>query len=296
MNPLLLCWIAATVAAFWMAQRDRRALVLIGSSLCALLYLAPWSALCLAILASAGEWMQRRPLRPSWPVLIAPGLLVLGIHKIWLLDLEVEQPLALLGASYYCLRLIHGQLQRPQLKRALATREWYAYAFFAPVLLVGPFARLEQFQSDLHRLRWDTRRFALGLERMIYGHAKWIVGAGFIVGGVLMPLQASIEAQHALVGAHLGNLVYGLDLYLRFAGFSDIAIAFGALLGFEIVENFERPFIAQTIVDFWRRWHRSLSDWCRDYVYLPVVANRLGANLAITASMITLALWPKLSR
>jgi D-alanyl-lipoteichoic acid acyltransferase DltB (MBOAT superfamily) len=295
MNTLLLAWMALTVIAFWALPLTKRPLVLILSSFGAMAYVAPESSLCLLALGAIAELMHRRRESLSWKAMVAPPILVLAVHKLLLFGASEESSLLLVGASYYALRLIHGQLQRAHLKRRLATIDWFAYVFFGPVLLVGPFARLEDFQRDLGRLRWDLMRFSRGLERVIYGHAKWIVGAGFVVGELLTPAQIVVAKASPALGAHLANLLYGLDLYLKFAGFSDIAIGFGAMLGFEIVENFDRPFVARTIVDFWRRWHRSLSDWCRDYVYLPVVTTRLGNTAAIFASMLVLALWHEFS-
>jgi D-alanyl-lipoteichoic acid acyltransferase DltB (MBOAT superfamily) len=97
------------------------------------------------------------------------------------------------------------------------------------------------------------------------------------------------------VAEYLDCFRYGLNLYLQFAGFSDVAIGFGLLLGFRIAENFRSPFLAPNIAEFWRRWHITLSSWCRDYVYMPVAASTRRPVPAILAAMLVLGLWHELS-
>src|SRR5690606_22484260 len=84
-------------------------------------------------------------------------------------------------------------------------------------------------------------------------------------------------------------------LYFKFSGYSDIAIGVSRLLGFRVMENFHYPFIAQNIGDFWKRWHISLSSWCRDYAYMPVWSRLRNGALAALASMLILGLWHELS-
>ncbi len=87
----------------------------------------------------------------------------------------------------------------------------------------------------------------------------------------------------------------GLNLYLQFSGFSDIAIGFARLLGFRVMENFNWPFLQKNISEFWRCWHISLTSWCRDYVYSSVIAHTRSPALGALATLIVIALWHEVS-
>src|SRR5262245_56288725 len=137
--------------------------------------------------------------------------------------------------------------------------------------MVGPINRFQEFQRSFRRRRWDSAEFSAGCERLLYGYVKIVCLSTYLVSNKLAPL-ASRTALGPAAKAYLGCLIYGLNLYLLFSGYSDVAIGFARMLGLRVGENFHYPFLARNINEFWQRWHISLSTWCRDYVYLPCLA------------------------
>jgi alginate O-acetyltransferase complex protein AlgI len=118
--------------------------------------------------------------------------------------------------------------------------------------------------------------FALGVRRFIYGLTKKVLVANsvaIIADGVF---STPIEGL-GFVSSWLGILAYTLQIYFDFSGYSDMAIGLGMMFGFRFPENFNFPYIARSIKDFWRRWHISLSTWFRDYLYIPLGGNRGGS-------------------
>lgn len=126
--------------------------------------------------------------------------------------------------------------------------------------------------------------FASGVKRFVCGIGKKVLLANNI--GLLWEI-ASAQTSPTVLTAWLGVIAYGFQLYFDFSGYSDMAIGLGRMLGFRFLENFNYPFLADSITDFWRRWHISMGTWFRDYVYIPLGGNRKGiarrdANLLLT--------------
>ena len=116
--------------------------------------------------------------------------------------------------------------------------------------------------------------FAYGVRRFIIGLAKKVLIAN-IVAVPADAIFAMPVAQLTAAHAWLGVVCYTLQIYFDFSGYSDMAIGLGAMFGFRFPENFRWPYIAQTVQEFWRRWHISLSTWFRDYLYVPLGGNRV---------------------
>ena len=200
-----------------------------------------------------------------------------------------------LGISYYMLREIHYVLE--SYKNKLPSRKFYdliCYLFFLPTLIVGPINRYDQFVRDLRRRRWNPSFFAQGLERILFGYCKIVVLANYLVSTKLAQYAALLD-NGKFVRTYIDAVLSWMNLYFQFSGYSDIAIGFAALVGFEIMENFRFPFLACNINDFWKRWHISLTSWCRDYVYDPMVSITRKPFLSVCSAMIILGLWHELS-
>lgn len=148
------------------------------------------------------------------------------------------------------------------------------YLSFFPQITAGPISRFSQFAGQLRIRNMQPKTVALGLRRFLVGLGKKV-----ILCGSLAPLVDGIFAESALGDirlAWLGALGYMLQIYLDFSGYSDMSIGMGQMLGFDTPENFRYPYIADSVGDFWRRWHLSLSTWFKDYLYIPLGGNRRG--------------------
>lgn len=167
------------------------------------------------------------------------------------------------------------------------------FQFFPATLFVGPINRFEEFLRDIRRRRFDQARVSSGLQRILTGAVKIVVIANYLIADKLPALG---DLGLGSVGhLYVDAILFWFKLYIFFSGYSDIAIGFGAVLGMRLPENFNWPFLAGNIGDFWRRWHITLSNWCRDYVHLPVLARWRRPAVATTASMLVLGLWHEAS-
>lgn len=172
--------------------------------------------------------------------------------------------------------------------------DFAVYLSFFPHLVAGPIVRASEFLPQLKQ-RLDPRRVDIGL-------AFWLIGIGLFKKIVISSYLAStivdpvfnFPHQHLGFDTLLGIYGYAIQIYADFSGYTDIAIGLALLLGFRFPQNFDAPYTAVSLQDFWRRWHMTLSRWLRDYLYIPLGGNRRGkargyVNLALT--MILGGLW-----
>jgi alginate O-acetyltransferase complex protein AlgI len=201
-----------------------------------------------------------------------------------------------LGLSYYAFRQIHYifEFYKGTLKKHNFT-DYLCYLFFLPTFLVGPIHRFPDFLRDMNRRRLDWQLISQGLERILYGYFKIVFLANYLVSNLFYSQIAALHNDHPSLFHYLDGLKYGVNLYFQFSGYSDVAIGFSLIMGFRIIENFNFPFLATNINDFWLRWHISLSGWCRDYIYVPVASLTRRPVFAILSSMVILGLWHEIS-
>lgn len=201
-----------------------------------------------------------------------------------------------IGLAFYSLRLVHYLVESYKGNlRPHGLGDVLCYQFLPSALPVGPIHRFDEFLRDLRRRRWDPLQFSRGLQRILHGLAKIVVLGNYLVGQKLDMALAGSMAQPGFEGAYATALLFWIKLYVLFSGYSDIAIGFAALMGFRLRENFDWPFLARNIGEFWQRWHLSLSSWCRDYVFSPALSVTRSHALAVLASMIVLGLWHEFS-
>ncbi len=149
------------------------------------------------------------------------------------------------------------------------------YFSFFPRLLQGPIERYCDFEPQIRERRQSLVKISEGIRRFIYGLGKKVLIADVL--GVCVDRIYGMEP--GAVGSALVWIVmifYSLQLYYDFSGYSDMAVGLGKMFGFELTENFEYPYIASSITDFWRRWHMSLTAWFREYLYFPLGGSRKG--------------------
>ncbi|MBB6408809.1 MBOAT family O-acyltransferase [Mesorhizobium sangaii] len=160
-----------------------------------------------------------------------------------------------------------------------------AYKAFFPQLIAGPIVRYRDVEKDFHHPDLNADIFAAGAGRFMVGLCKKVLIADS-VAGVADASFALAGAEQTFASAWLGAIAYAIQIYFDFSGYSDMAIGLAMMFGIRFKENFNHPYAASTITEFWRRWHMSLSGWFRDYLYIPLGGNRAGpvrtyANLMI---------------
>ena len=147
------------------------------------------------------------------------------------------------------------------------------YISFFPQLIAGPIVRYIDINEQIKTRSVDARKFNVGCVRFMAGFSKKI-----LIADQLSPYVNTIFSQNGISApsAWIGIAAYTLQIYFDFSGYSDMAIGLGKMFGFDFLENFNYPYIATSVKDFWRRWHISLSAWFRDYVYIPLGGSRRG--------------------
>ena len=148
------------------------------------------------------------------------------------------------------------------------------YISLFPQLIAGPIVRYHDIATELNERSVSAEDFNDGVRRFIIGLAKKVLIANN-VALVADRVFGSDLAALACSTAWLGALAYTLQIYFDFSGYSDMAIGLGKMFGFHLLENFNYPYIAKSVSEFWRRWHISLGRWFRDYVYFPLGGSRV---------------------
>lgn len=166
---------------------------------------------------------------------------------------------------------------------AKAQRNWLDFATFValfPQLVAGPIVQYSTVAGQLRHRILDSAMFAEGVRRFTKGLAKKVLLANNI-GLLWNTISGQDPGNMPVLTAWLGIIAFAFQIYFDFSGYSDMAIGLGLMFGFRFNENFNRPYTAQSITDFWRRWHISLSTWFRDYVYIPLGGNRRGRTVQL---------------
>lgn len=182
-----------------------------------------------------------------------------------------------LGISFYTFQSMSYSID-VYLGQVKATRNFINFACYVtlfPQLVAGPIVRYQDIQSQLdnHNVKMDD--FSAGVLRFVFGLVKKVL----IANSVAQVADSIFSLPNSEIGfslAWLGVLAYTIQIYFDFSGYSDMAIGLGQMFGFRFLENFNYPYIATSIQDFWRRWHISLSTWWRDYLYIPLGGSKGG--------------------
>ncbi|MBE6927080.1 MAG: MBOAT family protein [Ruminococcaceae bacterium] len=218
------------------------------------------------------------------PIAITLGCLVLLklvqiILPVTVSDASVAERFVLpLGISYYTFGLIAYQVDiyRGKHEPAKSLFDLLLYAFIFPKIITGPIVRYADFAPQIAKRRTDGKAVFQGLMRFVLGLSKKVLIADYC-GNVITGLAKDTSG----AGAWLCALMFMFQIYFEFSGCSDMAIGMARIFGFRFCENFNIPYGATSITDFWRRWHMSLSSFFRDYVYIPLGGNRKGKKRQI---------------
>ena len=202
---------------------------------------------------------------------------ILNINKLFNMEIELFDLILPIGISFYTFQILSYivDVYRKKIKVQKNIFNLSMYISFFPQLIAGPIVRYETIEEELTNRTHSLEKFASGLERFIIGFVKKI-----IIANNLALIADTIYNSNELINSGtliiiLASLSYTFQIYYDFSGYSDMAIGLGRIFGFTFLENFNYPYIAKSITDFWRRWHISLSSWFRDYVYIPLGGNRV---------------------
>jgi len=207
--------------------------------------------------------------------------------------LEIILPL---GLSFYVFRAISYNIDvyRRKIAATFSLLDFLIYISFFPQILSGPVARAGDFLAQLKDGgAKKIENFYHHLTLIFLGLFKKLVISSYLVLSITDDVFA-VPENHSQLVLLLAVFAYSIVIYFDFSGYSDMAIGFAGLLGFKTPINFDTPYLSSNIKDFWRRWHISISDWMRDYVYIPLGGNRKGLirkyfNLMIV--MFLVGLW-----
>jgi alginate O-acetyltransferase complex protein AlgI len=190
----------------------------------------------------------------------------------------IRLPLGISFFTFHALSYI-TDVWRQEVKPMKRIRDFALYIMLFPQLIAGPIIRYkiicDQFEiggPTGRRQSWDL--FAEGVRRFIIGYGKKMLISNTVAQTADLIFNSRPEILSPAT-AWLGVVCYTLHIYFDFSGYSDMAIGLGKMFGFNFPENFNYPYIASNITDFWRRWHMTLSSWFRDYVYIPLGGNRV---------------------
>lgn len=235
---------------------------------------------------------------------VVTNLAVLGFFKYWGFFVESltsafgnDQPLPFIevilpvGISFYTFQALSYVIDVGRRDvRAVPLIDVAVFLSFFPQLVAGPIVRAKEFLPQLRRHRFDDEVDSFDAAWMIgRGLFKKVVIATYLADSVVDPVFAApteagkLELFQAMYG-------YAIQIYADFSGYTDIAIGIALLLGFRFPVNFDNPYRSLSIQDFWRRWHITLSNWLRDYLYIPLGGNRLGSIRTYRNLMLTMVL------
>lgn len=287
-------WFIIIVSYFFYACWDARFLVLILITTCCSYYSG------LLINSATKECYKKLYLICN----VVVNLLILGICKYYdffvqsfaeLFDINTKLTLLNIvlpvGISFYTFQALSYSIDVYR-KRLCATKEFAAfgaYISFFPQLVAGPIERAENLLPQfLDKRDFDYQQAVYGMRLMLWGFFKKIVIAdncGIYVDSVWNDYTSQSSATLLLAA-----VLFSMQIYADFSGYSDIAIGTARLFGIRLSDNFNSPYFAQNIADFWRRWHISLTSWFRDYVYIPLGGNRKGKWQTIINTLIVFSL------
>lgn len=197
-----------------------------------------------------------------------------NISKLLSLQLNIPDIILPIGISFYTFQLLsYGiDVYKGKIKPQKNIGNFALYVSFFPKLIDGPIVRYADIESQVACRTITVESFYNGIRRFMIGLSKKVL----IADRTSIIADAAFASQEQGLFLWIGAIAYTIQIYFDFSGYSDMAIGLGKMFGFEFLENFNYPYIATSVKDFWRRWHISLSSWFRDYIYIPLGGNRKG--------------------
>lgn len=204
------------------------------------------------------------------------GFVTESLNSLFKLKIEFNAPSLPIGISFYTFQIISyiADVYRgvPAQKRLVP---FACYVTMFPQLIAGPIVQYSDIEKQLNDRVITREKFSVGIILFFKGLGKKVLFANTI-GAFYTDIIAMGTAKMSTATAWIGIICYTLQIYFDFSGYSDMAVGLGKMLGFDFVQNFNLPYTAESVTDFWRRWHISLGNWFRNYVYIPLGGNRVG--------------------
>lgn len=262
-----------------------------------------WTFFCLLLLSPATAfWLLSIAVLLPWALAVgrhAKGFTasIAGLTLVAaLVGSRVTPGWAWIGGAFFTLRGLHIVMEW-WMGRILSVglRESLHYFFFLPVLSAGPINRLPHFQHQMRRRRWEPKQLLTGMERILLG-LVWL----YLVAGRGIP-KLNFEVEQATSGLApfwsiwASSIISWIELFFVFSGATHVALGISLMLGLELEENFNRPWASRNLIEFWSRWHISLTGWARDYVFRPLTALTRQPIVALIAALLVIGLWHEFS-
>ncbi|MEP7222259.1 MAG: MBOAT family O-acyltransferase [Novosphingobium sp.] len=200
-----------------------------------------------------------------------------------------------ISAAFFTLRHIHVIAEWWMERLAVpSVRAHLRYQLFLPVMIVGPIHRFPNFERQSARRRLDGADFLAGAERALIGaFMAYVISRQ--VEGAAFAIDVRLTGSSPFLRSWAGSAMSWISLFFDFAGMTAIALGTSLMLGLRLEENFDQPWRAESLLDFWRRWHMTLSGWSLDYVFRPVMAISRSPLLGLIAAMLVIGLWHEFS-
>jgi alginate O-acetyltransferase complex protein AlgI len=314
-----LCFFLAVAVAYWClpAARARR-LLLVAATIVWFSFGIWWHALAAAAMATTGwltaRWIASRPEEARG----LPTLVGISLCVLWFIVFRYAAPwtgyspaeyaampwflpnpmLAPLGLSFIMFETIAVQadLYFNKLERPGSWWSHIVFALYFPTRVIGPMRSYQDFTEQLALpIPVTAADVAAGVGRVAIGLVKKVIVANPVGTFALFSLRPEMIDSGSGAPLLVGLYAYWVFLYFDFSGYSDIVIGTSRILGIRVQENFDRPWLATNISEYWQRWHMSLSSWVRDYIFTPAAIawrnHPLGAPAGAFLSMVVLGLW-----
>ncbi len=265
------------ILAFFLREKPKARIFLVGIYDLIFYIWGGYKAFLLSIAVCILTWIIQL-IVVKWPkkAVTVIGCVVIAIPLI--LSKYVEGFIVPMGISFYTFEAISliTDTYRDENRKGRSVFEILMYMFFFTTVSQGPIVRISCFEEGIKRnpsmddYNEGIKRFAIGLGKKVLLADKIAPLADYYFKGI------ANGNSYSMFGLWMGSIAYTLQIYFDFSGYSDMAIGIAKTIGFNIPENFNMPYLATSIKDFWRRWHISLSSWFRDYIYIPLGGNRKG--------------------
>lgn len=294
----LLAFLPVTAILYYLVPKSTRNSVLLLGSLLFYGFGEPKYLLVMAVSIlfnyGCGLAISKKPQRLMLALAVIGNLSILGYFKyagFFFGSFGFGQVVLPIGISFYTFQAMSYVIDVYR-KKAAPQRNLFRFGLYItlfPQLIAGPIVRYVTIEAQLSERDSSLENFAEGTRRFIVGLGKKVLLAN--QAGLLWDEISAMDAgSMPAATAWLGAIAFTFQIYFDFGGYSDMAIGLGRMFGFHFEENFNYPYTAKSITDFWRRWHISLSTWFKEYVYIPLGGNRKGLLRQVVNILIVWAL------